>query len=239
MSRSAGSGSPNDDGSEGERTSAPAIIREGLRRAILNGEYASGVQLRQDELAVRFGTSRIPVREALRQLEAEGLVTIEANRGARVKTLSLEEVCELLDIRVMLEGPALRWSIPNMVEDDYEGAAEILRAYEATVDPSGWGDLNWQFHLALYAPCARPRLLAMIGSNYGHVDRFTRVNVSLAAGKDTPLREHWDLLGLCKAGEVAKAVSLLEDHIKHSQKALVAAARRGTAKRNTPFRAKG
>ena len=104
------------------RVSAPNTVREGLRRAILAGEFAPGSQLRQDELAQRFGTSRIPVREALRQLEAEGLVSILPNRGATVSSLSLDEVLELMEIRIALECRALRMAIPNMVDTDLDFA---------------------------------------------------------------------------------------------------------------------
>lgn len=209
----------------GGRPSAPAMVRDGLRRAILNGDYASGAQLRQDELAERFGTSRIPVREALRQLEAEGLVTIEANKGATVTALSLQEVLELLDIRIALECRALQLAIPEMIDTDFEAAEAILQGYTGSDEPKLWGEANWAFHSTLYAPCARPKLLAMIEANYGHVDRFTRLNVSRAAGKDRPLREHWELLNYCRSGSVNKAATLLQEHIAYSQKALVAASR--------------
>ena len=210
----------------GVKQSAPAMVREGLRRAILTGDYASGVQLRQDELAERFGTSRIPVREALRQLEAEGLVTIEANKGATVTALSLPEVLELLDIRIALECRALKLAIPGMIDAAFEAAEVILQDYAASGDPGRWGEANWAFHSVLYAPCARPKLLGMIEANYGRVDRFTRLSVSQAAGKDRPLREHWELLNHCRSSATAKAMTLLEEHITYSQKALVAAAGR-------------
>jgi len=71
------------------KRAAPDLVCDGLRHAILSGELAQGMPLRQDQLAEQFGTSRIPVREALRQLEAEGLVRIEPNKGARVTPLSL------------------------------------------------------------------------------------------------------------------------------------------------------
>lgn len=212
----------------GGKPSAPAMVRYGLRQAILNGEYPSGAQLRQDELAERFGTSRIPVREALRQLEAEGLVTIEANKGATVTTLSLQEVLELFDIRIALECRALQLAIPSMIDTDFEVAETILQGYTSSDDPKLWGEANWAFHSALYAPCARPKLLGMIESNYGHVDRFTRLNVSRAAGKDRPLREHWELLNHCRSGSAVKAAALLQEHIAYSQKSLVAASRQLT-----------
>jgi len=207
-------------------TSAPDLVREGLRRAIFSGELVSGMQLRQDELAARFGTSRIPVREALRQLETEGLVKLQQNRGAIVASLSLDEVLEMLDIRIALECRALRLAVPNMVESDFEQARGILRSYDAEPDPASWGDMNWRFHETIYIPCNRPKLLSMIESNYGHVGRFTRVQVSLAAGKERPQSEHWQILKLCEAGASEKAAQLLEAHILHTQKSLKAAARR-------------
>jgi DNA-binding GntR family transcriptional regulator len=208
------------------RQMAPEIVREGLRVAILSGEFAPGSQLRQDELAARFGTSRIPVREALRQLETEGLVTLQPNRGAIVASLSVQEVLELLDIRIALECRALKLAIPNMVDDDLDAAEAILDRYDAEPEAEGWSEMNWRFHEALYAPCDRPKLLAMIVSNYGHIDRFARIQVSLTVGKENPQEEHRRLLQLCRQGSVEPCVRLLEQHIGATQKKLASNARR-------------
>lgn len=208
---------------------APQIVSDQLRKAILAGAIAPGAQLRQDELAERYGTSRIPVREALRQLEAEGLVTIQPNRGAVVTSLSLDEVLEMLEIRIALECRALRLAIPNMVEEDLQHAADLLRNYDNEPLPEKWGEMNWHFHRALYAPCDLPKLITMIEANYGQVGRFTRLQVSLAAGKEKPQAEHYELLEACRSGDVKKAVTLLEEHILHTQKSLMAAARHKTA----------
>lgn len=213
------------------RSQLPGAVRDGLRKAILSGELAAGSQLRQDEIAERFGMSRIPVREALRLLEAEGLVTLHPNRGAVVSALSLDEVLELLEIRIALECRALQIAIPNMVDADFDAAEDILAAYDAEPDASKWGGMNWNFHLALYAPANRPRLLSMIETNYGHVDRFTRLQVSLATGKDRPQREHHGLLDLCRQGKSERAVKLLEEHILHTRKSLLAAVRRSASPR--------
>lgn len=213
------------------RRPAPEIVRDGLREAILLGEFETGHQLRQDEVAERFGTSRIPVREALRQLESEGLVTFHPNRGAVVKGLSLDDVLEMLDIRIALECRALKLSIPNMADEDLDAAAQILDDYDKAMEPARWGEMNWRFHSTLYAPCNRTRLLEMIEANYGHVNRFTRTQVSLATGKAKPQAEHHEMLGYCRAGKVDEAVALLERHIEQTQKSLRAAARRSEAGR--------
>jgi DNA-binding GntR family transcriptional regulator len=216
----------------GAHGSTPGAVREALRRAIIAGEFAPGFQLRQEELAERFGTSRIPVREALRQLESEGFVTILPNRGAVVSGLSVDDVVELLEIRIALECHALRLAIPAMGEVDLDEANKILRSYDAEPDPEKWGAFNWTFHETLYAPCNRPRLLAMIEANYGHVSRFTRAFVSRATGKERPQREHYELLELCRSGEVEKAVRLLREHIVQTQKTLKSVQRHSPAARS-------
>jgi DNA-binding GntR family transcriptional regulator len=208
-----------------EKRSAPDFVRDQLRQAIHEGKFRPGDQLRQEELADRFGISRIPVREALRQLEAEGLVTLHPNRGAVVATLSLQEVLEMLDIRIALECRAICLAVPNMIESDFDAATQILKSYDKEPMPQRWGEMNWRFHEALYAPCNRPKLLTMIEANYGHVSRFVRTQVSMASGKEKPQKDHNDILESCRAGDARKAASLLEQHIARTQKSLMAASR--------------
>ncbi|HTN98462.1 MAG TPA: GntR family transcriptional regulator, partial [Nordella sp.] len=100
------------------RTIASAVV-DALRRRILDGEFAAGAQLRQDSLAKEFGVSRIPIREALLQLDAEGLVKILPHRGAVVSELSVAEIKELFDLRALLEPRLLRLSAPHLTEKDY------------------------------------------------------------------------------------------------------------------------
>ncbi len=201
---------------------APDTVRDALRRAIRAGTFTPGQPLRQDQLAARFGTSRIPVREALRQLEAEGYVTLHPNRGAIVASLSPGEVLELLDIREALECHALRLAVPRMGEPDLTAAEAILDAYDAAPEPDAWGEMNWRFHRTLYAPSDRPRLIAMIEINYGHVSRFTRAMVSRAAGKEGPQRDHRQLVAWCRAGNAGAAAALLARHLEQTRKSLMA-----------------
>lgn len=208
-----------------EKQPAPVLVRDRLREAIFSGKLRPGDLLRQEELAERYGISRIPVREALRQLEAEGLVTRQPNKGAVVASLSLQDVLELLDIRIGLECRALALAVPNMVDSDFEMAAELLKSYDKEPRPQKWGEINWRFHEALYAPCNRPKLLDLIEANYGRVNRFVRSQVSIASGKEKPQREHYEILDACKMGDAGLAASLLESHIVQTQKALMAASR--------------
>src|SRR4029077_2026095 len=126
-----------------------------LRDMILSGEIAEGEQLRQDALAAAHGVSRIPLREALRQLEAEGLVSFFPHRGAVVSTLSLAEIEELFEIRALIEADVLRRAIPHLTADDLDRAEEIVDtarvAFQRESDVGRWGELNWKFHSTLYA----------------------------------------------------------------------------------------
>ncbi len=209
-----------------ERLPAPETVRIGLRDAIMAGDILPGTQLRQDEIAARFGTSRIPVREALRELAVEGIVELLPNRGAVVKAFTVEEIVEILEIRIGLETRALRLAIPNMAQEDIEAAAEILRSYDDEPRPERWSQMNWQFHSVLYRPCNMSRMLSLIERNWAQCSRVAQLQVSLAAGKENPNREHWAILEACAAGAVDKAAALLEQHIVNTQKSLSARMRR-------------
>src|SRR2546427_13052427 len=97
-----------------QRQSLPSAVADKLRDQIIRGEIAEGTQLRQDAIATQYQVSRIPVREALRQLEAEGLITIVPNRGAVVPALSPDDIEELFSIRSLLEPEVLKRSIPHL-----------------------------------------------------------------------------------------------------------------------------
>jgi DNA-binding GntR family transcriptional regulator len=207
--------------------SAPELVRDQLREEIFSGQLIVGQQLRQDEIAERFGTSRIPVREALRQLESEHLITYQPNKGAIVKGLSIQEVLQMFDIRIALECHALKLAIPHMAEEDLATAEDILQRYQHCTDPTIWGEMNWRFHWCLYEPCNRDKLLNLIEANYGHLNRYARTQISLSSGKEQPQEEHFVLLSLCREGKTEKAVQFLYQHIEKAQKSLHAKLRKG------------
>src|SRR5690348_14098749 len=136
------------------RKSLSSIVVERLKEKILTGELREGEQLRQDYIAREFQTSRIPVREALSHLAAEGLITIVADRGAVVSSLAPEEIWEIFETRAVLECHILRLAIPNFTDRDFATAAEILRQYQASLELDSemphWGEWNWSFHSTLY-----------------------------------------------------------------------------------------
>jgi len=191
-----------------------------LRKEILNGILPPGLQVRQEALADQFGVSRAPVREALRQLEVEGLVTSELHKGAFVSTRSLDEVEEMLDIRIGLELRALKLSIPNITPDVIAKARRILADYDRSDDPQQWRDLNMAFHMTIYGPCDRPRLLKMIEDVVMANHRFMRAYISATVGRADPQTEHHEILDACAAHDGRRALKLLECHIEHTRRAL-------------------
>jgi DNA-binding GntR family transcriptional regulator len=195
------------------------IVRS-LRDDILNGVLPPGIQIRQEALAEQFGVSRVPVREALRQLEAEGLVTSELHKGAFVSTRSFEEIEEMLDIRIGLETRALKLAIPNLTPEIVARARSILDIYDRSEQPQEWRDLNLSFHLTLYKPCERPRLVKMIEDVAMMNSHFMRTHISATVGRMDAQMEHHRILDACAAGDTRRALRLLEAHIEHTRDAL-------------------
>ncbi|MGU3667525.1 GntR family transcriptional regulator [Methylobacterium sp. A49B] len=207
------------------RTMAGSIGAE-IRRRVLDGRYPAGSQLRQDALAAEFGASRIPVREALFQLEAEGLVRIHPHRGAMVAPLSPADAAEALELRGILEPRLLAGSAPHLTEQDYRQADTLLDDYAAALRDGAtarWGALNTELHLLLYSRAERPRTLAFVGSLLAECDRYTRLQLSTdGAELERADREHREIVRLCRNGHVSAACALLTDHIGHVAAALMA-----------------
>ncbi|MBB1595424.1 GntR family transcriptional regulator [Achromobacter sp. UMC46] len=199
----------------------PHRIRDQLRFDILTGALPAGTPLKQDALAARFQASRIPVREALRQLETEGLVAYPLNRGAVVIGMEIDQICELLDIRIALEGFAVRAAVPNMARADLEALEAILLAYDDADSVPGRVDAIRRFHLALCAPANNTRLRRLIEEHGLNTSRYTHEVMSQAAGADGSQADHRRILEACRNQDAELAASLVEAHIRETRKNLV------------------
>ncbi len=189
---------------------------EALRERILRGVYTDDSPLRQDALATELGVSRIPVREALRQLEAEGLVVFNPHRGAVVSSLSVDEIDELFELRAHIESDLVRRSVAKTTAEDISRAKKILKAYEAAFrseEVGEWGKLNWEFHSALYAPANRPFTMAIIQRLHQQSDRYQRLQLILTHGESRAIDEHRGILAAVIAHDVKLASSLIRQHI--------------------------
>ena len=201
--------------------STPDVVAQALREAILHGFYDAGQPLRQDEIAATLQVSKIPVREALRRLEAEGLVVFYANRGATVAPLRSDEAQEIAEIRIALETLALRLALPNLTLRDLRHARGILDDLDGEHDSAKWGALNRDFHQSLYAPARRPQLLALITTQHRRFDRYMRVVLAAMQHQHQSQMEHHTLLDACEQRNGTTAARVLEQHIAGAAQILV------------------
>ena len=194
-----------------------------LESEITAGRIDPGSELIQSELAKRFAVSRIPVRDALQLLAAMGLVTIAPNRGARVIQLTIEEVREVYELRILLECDCLGQAIPNMAPDDHKRIEHTL--LKSNLDALGdcWAEGDWLFHATLYEPAGRKRQIEMIRS----LRRTCQLHI--AAYRKLPedtarwCEDHVRLTEFCRAGKRQAAAKLLGEHIKAAGKSLISA----------------
>ncbi len=212
----------------GKYRTTQSMVAGGLRDAILSGVLAGGAPLRQEEIAESFGVSRSPVREALRQLEGEGMVSFIPHRGAVVSELSHHEVQEITEIRVILETAAMRRSLPLLQDEDLERAEEVLHRIDREDDlMSLWSELNWRFHATLLAPAERSRLLALIKSQHDAFERYIRMHLALS-DYEKPQKEHYELLDLCRKRDSEAVLRLLTNHIEDTSELLLTHIKKNT-----------
>lgn len=216
------------DSNHGMTTERVAAL---LREGILSGTYPDGSALRQEKLATELGCSRIPVRDALRQLEAEGLVITIPRRGAMVAEMSIERIQESFELRSVLEPWLLTASIPFLTQEDFNDAQAVIS--EMTQTPiEGWGEANWRFHSILYGRCGKALTLAMLKGIHDNVERYLRVHLRLTAGQEKAQSDHSQLLDLCRARDAHRAVALLTSHILDVSDKLVDSVTLARAMRN-------
>jgi DNA-binding GntR family transcriptional regulator len=203
-------------------STTPDLIAESLRDEILRGAITPGQPLRQEELADRFGVSRLPVRDALLRLEAQGLVEVFPNRGAFVVSLSAGEVAEIYDLRILLEGDAIERAVPRMSADDWRRIDAAREAATRSADGADWADGDWQFHRALYLPADRPRQLAMIDTLRGTVARYWSAYSALPTRTAEWLADHDAILEACRSRAAAAARRRLGDHLRRASELVLA-----------------
>ncbi|MBB1364707.1 MULTISPECIES: GntR family transcriptional regulator [unclassified Shewanella] len=196
------------------------LVVEALRERILSGDIQGGEPLRQSAIAEQLNVSRIPVREALVQLEAEGLINFEPHKGATATLLSVEQVTELFELRAMIESDLLAKAIPNLSDNDIAEAEAVLvkleLAFKLKESVASWSELNTRFHTRLYQAANRPHTMEVVNGLNTNCDRYIRLQLLFTGGIPIAEREHRVLLELCKKRDIAKATTLLREHILHA-----------------------
>ncbi|RLP81567.1 GntR family transcriptional regulator [Xanthobacter tagetidis] len=193
-----------------------AAVLDALRKDILDGLIPPGAPLRQDDLAAAHHVSKIPVREALLHLVAEGLVHLEPNRGFTVAALGAQDAEELLDMRAVLECHMLRLAIPHMSDADIGIATRIVEEAEAVEELGRWSQLNFAFHAAISAPAKRHRLAGLIRQVSNPTDAYVRVLLTNANYRGQAEREHRAILSACAVRNAEAATALLDQHIRQT-----------------------
>jgi DNA-binding GntR family transcriptional regulator len=201
--------------------STPTLIAESLRDDIQSGRLAAGAALHQHELADRFGVSRIPVREALRQLETDGTIRYVPSRGAVVSEYTPDEVAERFEIRGQIEPLALRLAMPHLTPELVRAAERELIAMRDETDPARWGKHHRAFHHVLYEAARRPRLLAIIESLYMSVTTLLGPG-TFAAAMRAHDAEHAAILDACRAGDAKAGERALRAHLRATQERALA-----------------
>ena len=192
---------------------ARSVIEETLRAAILDGRLPCGTAVRQQDLADLFGVSRMPVREALRQLEAQSLLNVIAHKGAVVAPLVQGDAVETYALRILLESEALRLSIPLLTSADFEQAARCIDEMETEDDYTEIGRLNRLFHMALYDKAPNRRLLRLVEDGLNEEERFLRFNLEAMGLGKLSQEDHRALLRAVEHRDVEGAVRMLEQHL--------------------------
>jgi len=200
-------------------------IRVRIREKILSGVYAPGAQLLQDSLAAEFGTSKIPVREALFELRSEGLVDIFAHRGFQVRPLSRAEVAEVFRLRLDIEPPSAAKGDRAASTAEREAAAAALHALNVALAAGQLpmaGDLNCAFHLALVVPRLNPVTSEVLYRLHTLSERYVRLHLQPAGRVTRAAREHHAIYRAWARRDGKETERLVRAHIKETRAELEA-----------------
>lgn len=203
-----------------ERVRAPERITQRLREAITSGLLRPGERLQQEELAQRLGVSRMPIREALQRLEAEGLVVLQPYRGAVVAGVSARELQEIYEIRIALETLALELGVPRFDQEGLDDLEAILRRMDTEGEATTWLELNTEFHSGLYAAADRALLLEHIDNLRNKSDRYLRLFAARRDRTEQAQQEHWEIIAACRARDTHGAVARLRRHLESTIRSL-------------------
>ncbi|AVA34701.1 MULTISPECIES: GntR family transcriptional regulator [Cupriavidus] len=203
------------------------LVAESLRELIASGEAMDGTRLVERDLAEKFGVSRIPLREALQRLESEGLVEINRNRGAVVRTLSPADVEEIYSLRMLLEGDAIYQAVKHMDDETLSRVELVHRLLGDAKSREKQGQLNREFHELLYAPCGNTRQLNSIRDLRTQVERYERLQSTLLADTKMFQREHAEILKACTDGNAKGARSMTVAHLASAKRIVEQLVRKG------------
>jgi DNA-binding GntR family transcriptional regulator len=186
------------------------MVHHVVREGILGGMYKPGERLPQDRIAEIMGVSRIPVRAALRRLEAEGFVDFVAHRGATVRSLSPKQIAEIYDLRVLLETYALRTAASQITKEELDEFEQLAKQIDETSDADEWVELRTQFYQRLYEIADRPLTTELIAKLRADVGRYWLMQ-RVTEGHEG--QSHAIIVDALRNGSPAAAEQWLQDHL--------------------------
>jgi DNA-binding GntR family transcriptional regulator len=206
---------------DGRKTLA-AHVHERIRDAILTRTFAPGMRLDQIQLAESLNVSLAPVREALKSLEAEGLVTIIPRRGAFVTESSIVDLDELYFARALIEGETIYHAVPNLTEQDIRDLQELVSQMKQAADQevSSYIHLNREFHLRIYSALNNQHLLQVIRNLWERSELYRYRYMLGVHNTERVHAEHEAILNACQRGDQAGAREAAVMHIRNTQQEL-------------------
>lgn len=190
-----------------------------IREDILSGNYAEREELKEAAISKALGVSRTPVREALRQLELEGLVTIVPNKGAYVNGITAKDIFDIYVIRSYLEGLCAKWACEHITEEQLEQLEEITYLSEFHIQKEHWEqifELDNRFHLLLYQACGSKVLEHILADYHHYVERVRKNTLSSQERARTATQEHKAILESVRNKDKERAEKLANEHIYQS-----------------------
>ncbi len=201
------------------------VIFETLRKAIVSGDIKPGERLMEVSLANQMGVSRTPVREAIRRLEAEGLVTMTPRKGTHVSELSVKDIMDVLEVRTVLDKLATELAAKRMQPAQLKALETVHKQYIACVEKEnmeGAIKKDVEFHDMIYAASGNPRLVAVAGSLREHIYRFRVIYMSGSSLiAENVLNEHEEILAALKDAQNNVASDLAEKHIRNQMETII------------------
>jgi DNA-binding GntR family transcriptional regulator len=195
--------------------STSGALADRIRQEIVDGILSGGQALPQEELSARYGVSRSPLREALRQLEAEGWILYHPNRGASVVQLSAQDVRNLFGVRRILEAGATELCVTKLDAATMARARSLDAAMLDESDAATFLAQHRQFHMTLYEAVGNPKLVDAIGKHYVQMQRIPRWNTSIAAVRTCAQTDHPVLLKACDERDARAARAIAIAHVDH------------------------
>ena len=199
------------------------IIGETLRERIYEGEYTPGMRLNISDLAHQFGASPVPVREALRNLEAEGLIQFRLNRGVIVRGLSYKEVRELFLIRVPLESLAAAEAARLATPEDVVKLESLVAKMKRNIGSESWHRSHARFHERLYSLCGLPRLIQLVDGLRGQMRPYSKVYLQDPSHVLQAQEEHQEMVECLKRHDDKMITSIIHIHLERPARMAMAA----------------